>query len=148
MATTPHVSLWVIPGVHLRNSQLALFFSLLGEFDSQVWEWFNSPLTVANLQENSCRKQTNKLIIWCSISLEHQTKPLGTAQLLGLANTGDWGEGAVKQTPELCHSLGELAWFPPVINLPVGFRNMLWKKKTHTKANSKLKFTFKNFDVH
>lgn len=113
MATTPHMSLWVIPGVSLCNSQLALkvfFFFLLGEFDNQVWEWFNSPLTLANLQANSCRKQTNKQ---AHNSMQHQSETPNKAIRsstfgFGLANTGDWGEGAVKQTPELCHSLGKV----------------------------------------
>ena len=49
--------------VHISVSQFSLkviFFFLLNEFGSQFWEQFNSPLTVANLQENSCGKQTNK----------------------------------------------------------------------------------------
>lgn len=146
MATTPHMSLWVIPGVSLCNSQLALkvfFFFLLGEFDNQVWEWFNSPLTLANLQGNSCRKQTNKQ---AHNSMQHQSgtpnKAIRSSTFgFGLANTGDWGEGAVKQTPELCHSLGKV--HDSLINLPVRFRNM-WKN-SYTKAN--FQFMFKDSDV-
>lgn len=49
-------------GIFLQQSTLpkGYFFSLLIESDSQFWEQFNSPLTVVNLQENSCGKQTNK----------------------------------------------------------------------------------------
>lgn len=148
MATTPHVSLWVIPGVCLCNSQLALkvffFFFLLGEFDSQVWEWFNFPLTAANLQENSCRKQTNKLIIWCNIGLEHQTKPLGTAQLLGLANTGDWEKGQPSK-----HQSYVILWESShdSLQLLIYLGGSETWKNSHTKADLKLKFMFKNFDV-